>query len=111
MISTGTIARNFVRTAAAIPVFGAIYGTKRRIEIPEFKNPQRVTVCIDGKEPYTLSRPFEVNGFEYEIRETMACVAAGKTQSSIVTPAQTIAVMEIMDQVRAQNGLEFPFER
>ena len=41
----------------------------------------------------------------------MACVAAGKTQSSIVTPAQTIAVMEIMDQVRAQNGLEFPFER
>ena len=96
---------------AQMPTMGAVYGSKGRIEIPEFKNPQQVTVCIDGQAPYTISRPFEVNGFEYEIREAMACVAAGKTQSSVVTPAQTIAVMEIMDQVRAQNSLTFPFER
>ena len=96
---------------AQMPTMGAVYGSKGRIEIPEFKNPQQVTVCIDGQAPYTISRPFEVNGFEYEIREAMACVAAGKTQSSVVTRAQTIAVMEIMDQVRAQTSLTFPFVR
>lgn len=96
---------------AYMPTMGAVYGSRGRIEIPEFKNPQSVTVHIDGETPYVLSRPFDVNGFEYEIREAMACVAAGKTCSGIVTPAQTVAVMEIMDQVRAQNDLRFPFER
>lgn len=96
---------------ANMPTMGAVYGSKGRIEIPEFKNPQRVTVCIDGEAPYDIERPFEVNGFEYEIRETMACIAAGRTHSEIITPEQTIAVMEIMDQVRAQNNLVFPFER
>lgn len=96
---------------AQIPTVGAVYGTKGRIEIPEFKNPQRVTVIVDGQEPAVVERPFDVNGYEYEIREAMACVAAGRTQSDVITPAQTIAVMEIMDQVRAQNGMKFPFER
>lgn len=96
---------------AQIPTVGAVYGTKGRIEIPEFKNPQRVTVYADGQEPKVLTHPFDVNGYEYEIREAMACVAASRTQSDVITPAQTIAVMEIMDQVRAQNGMKFPFER
>lgn len=96
---------------AQIPTVGAVYGTKGRIEIPEFKNPQRVTVYADGQEPKVLTHPFDVNGYEYEIREAMACVAAGRAQSDVITPAQTIAVMEIMDQVRAQNGMKFPFER
>ncbi|MGN0776159.1 MAG: Gfo/Idh/MocA family protein [Candidatus Ventricola sp.] len=96
---------------AQMPTMGAVYGTRGRIEIPEFKNPERVTVCIDGEAPYTLECPFEINGFEYEIREAMACAAAGRTHSGIITPEQTIAVMEIMDQVRAQNALRFPFEK
>lgn len=88
VISTGTIARNFVRTAAAIPVFGAIYGTKGRIEIPEFKNPQRAMLFVDGE----------------------ACLRAGLTHSTRITPQQSVAVMALMDKARRQNGLVFPFE-
>ena len=107
----GAVASLTCAIGAQMPTMGAVYGTRGRIEIPEFKNPERVTVCIDGEAPYTISRPFEVNGFEYEIREAMACAAAGRTHSGIITPEQTIAVMEIMDQVRAQNALRFPFEK
>ena len=96
---------------AQIPVKGVIYGTKGRMEIPEFKNPQVVTVYAEDRAPYEIRRPFDVNGYEYEIREAMACVAAGKLHSEHITPAQTVAVMEIMDAVRAQNGLKFPFEK
>ena len=95
---------------ANIPLFGGVYGTKGHIDIPDFKNPQRVSVCVDGKAPYEIKRPFEVNGFEYEIREAMACAAAGKLASSVITPEQSIAVMAIMDEVRRQNGFAFPFE-
>jgi len=95
---------------ANIPLFGGVYGTKGHIDIPDFKNPQRVSVCVDGQEPYEIKRPFEINGFEYEIREAMACAAAGKLASSVITPEQSIAVMSIMDEVRRQSGFAFPFE-
>ena len=106
----GACAQLTAAIGCEIPTHGAVYGTKGRIDIPEFKNPTYVTVCTAGKEPERIERPFEVNGFEYEIREAMACVCAGKTASSVMTPEQTIAVMEIMDAVRARNGLRFPFE-
>ena len=96
---------------SVIPTFAAIYGTLGRIEIPEFKNPERFTLRVDGKEPVEFAEPFEVNGFEYEIREARDCVLAGKTESSVMTAAQSIAVMEIMDEVRRQNDLVFPFEK
>ena len=96
---------------AAMPVFGGIYGTKGHIDVPDFKNPQAFTVCVDGEEPYTVKRPFEVNGFEYEIREAMACVREGKLESGIMTPEQSIATMAIMDEIRRQNGFAFPFEK
>lgn len=96
---------------AAMPVFGGIYGTKGHIDVPDFKNPQAFTVCVDGEEPYTVKRPFEVNGFEYEIREAMACVREGRLESGVMTPEQSIATMAIMDEIRRQNGFAFPFEK
>ena len=105
------VAQLITAIGANMPLVGGVYGTKGHIDIPDFKNPQKVTVCVDGKAPYEISRPFEINGFEYEIREAMACVAAGKTHSSVITPEQSVAVMQIMDEVRRQNGFAFPFEK
>ena len=68
--------------------FGAICGTKGRIEIPEFTNPQLATLFVDGE----------------------ACLRAGLTHSARITPQQSVAVMALMDEVRRQNGLVFPFE-
>ena len=68
--------------------FGAICGTKGRIEIPEFTNPQRATLFVDGE----------------------ACLRAGLTHSARITPQQSVAVMALMDEVRRQNGLVFPLE-
>lgn len=96
---------------AYIPLHGAVYGTKGYIDIPDFKNPQKVTVFYEGRSPQVFTHVFEVNGFEYEIREAMDCVCAGRTQSDIMTPEQSVAVMRIMDEIRRQNGLRFPFEQ
>ena len=91
--------------------FAAVYGTKGHIDIPEFKNPTRAVLHLDGQEPVELAHPFEINGFEYEIREAQACAEAGSLQSERMTGQQTIAVMRIMDEIRRQNGFRFPFER
>ena len=105
------IAQLTTAIGAQMTVFGGIYGTKGHIDVPEFKNPQKITVCVDGQEPYDIVRPFEVNGFEYEIREAMACVREGRQASSLMTPEQSIATMAIMDEIRRQNNLVFPFEK
>ena len=94
-----------------MPTFAAVYGTKGHIDIPEFKNPTRAVLRLDGQEPVELAHPFEINGFEYEIREAQACAEAGSLQSERMTGQQTIAVMRIMDEIRRQNGFRFPFER
>lgn len=94
-----------------MPTHGAVYGTKGHIDIPEFKNPERVKLFVDGEAPRVIERPFEVNGYEYEIREAERCVSEGKLQSGLMTWEQTVSVMRIMDEVRRQNGMRFPFEK
>ena len=94
-----------------MPTHGAVYVTKGHIDIPEFKNPERVTLFVDGEAPRVIERPFEVNGYEYEIREAERCVSEGKLQSGLMTWEQTVSVMRIMDEVRRQNGMRFPFEK
>ncbi len=94
-----------------MPTHGAVYGTKGHIDIPEFKNPERVTLFVDGEAPRVIEHPFEVNGYEYEIREAERCVSEGRLQSELMTWEQTVSVMRIMDEVRRQNGMRFPFEK
>ena len=96
---------------ANIPTHAAVYGTLGHIDIPEFKNPEKITLHVDGKDAVVYAAPFEVNGFEYEIREAQNCVRDGKRHSDIMTPEQSVAVMRIMDEVRRQNALVFPFEK
>lgn len=96
---------------AVMPTHAAIYGTLGHLDIPEFKNPERITLCLDGQPSIVYAAPFEVNGYEYEIREAQNCVLSGKLQSDMMTHAQSIAMMEIMDEVRRQNDLVFPFEK
>ena len=93
-----------------MPLTASLYGTKGRIDVPDFKNPQRAVLYADGEEPVVLERPFEINGFEYEIREAMACVRDGKLESSLMTAEQSIAVMRIMDEIRRQNALRYACE-
>ena len=106
-----TIAQLTTAIGVNMPTFAAVYGTKGHIDIPEFKNPTRAVLRLDGQEPVELAHPFEINGFEYEIREAQACAEAGRLQSERMTGQQTIAVMRIMDEIRRQNGFRFPFER
>ncbi len=58
----------------------------------------------------TVERPFEINGFENEIREAMRCARAGEIESPVVPHAETLAVLGWMDRIRAQAGLRSPFD-
>ncbi len=82
-----------------------ITGTDGTITLPDFQHAQTMTVAPKGRDPYEISIPFEVNGFEYEIREVSRCVSNGQGYSSLYTPQENVELLELMENIRASWGM------
>ena len=88
-----------------------IYGTEGYIRIHgNFWGGTEATLFIGGKEKKNKKKPFKVNGFEYEIAEAMRCIGEGLLESPSMTHADTLATMTLMDNIRAEIGVKYPFE-
>jgi predicted dehydrogenase len=87
-----------------------IYGTEGRIYIhADFWCATEATL-IRGDKQETKKEPFRATGFEYEIEEAMRCIRSGLLESPGMTHADSLANMQLMDTIRAQVGLKYPFE-
>lgn len=107
----GAIAQLTTAIKTTIPVLGCVYGSKGYLNIPEFKNPEQIQVVLNDGTSYTIEKEVEINGFEYEIREAERCLMDKRQFSEILTPDQSVAVMNMMDQVRSIWNMKFPFEK
>jgi predicted dehydrogenase len=98
-----------VRTRS--PHEALILGTDGFIRVhSRFWIPTTMTIDRQGKDPETITIPFEGNGYNYEADEVHRCLRAGKTESDIMPLDETLALMETMDTLRAQWGLKYPME-
>ena len=50
----------------------------------------------------------EGEGFQFEAMHVAECLRAGKTESEILPLGGTLAVMRVLDAVRAEIGLTYP---
>lgn len=50
------------------------------------------------------------NGFVHQVEEVASCVNMSKLESDIIPLDETIGIMEVMDKMRAEWGLVYPFE-
>ena len=88
-----------------------IYGDKGHIRIHgNYWGSEKASLFTDGQE-LTVSRPFRGGGFEYQTEEAMRCVRAGLLESPGMTHADTLANLELMDAIRAEIGVKYPFEK
>ena len=55
--------------------------------------------------------PLQGNGYNYEAAEVARCLRAGKLESDIMPLDETLAIMQTLDQLRAQWGLVYPGEQ
>ena len=60
--------------------------------------------------PHEIECPPDVNGFEYEIRESSRCVREGRSHSDIFKPEDSVAVLRLLDEVRESWNMRFAFE-
>lgn len=87
-----------------------IYGTRGHIRIyPKFWNTTQASLLVDGDET-AVRDPFRKNGFEYQIEEAISCVREGLIESVHMSHADSLANMQLMDEIRQEINLKYPFE-
>ena len=88
-----------------------IYGTKGHIRIhPNFWGSTQATLTIGNKEE-KKSAPLRASGFEYQTEEAMRCIRAGLLESPTASHDYTLSMMTLMDDIRKEIGLKYPFEK
>jgi predicted dehydrogenase len=68
-----------------------------------------LTLQINGQEDI-ISCPIVGNGYNYEAEEVGSCIRSGRLESEIMPLDETLAIMRLMDEIRAQIGLRYPME-
>lgn len=87
-----------------------IYGDKGFIRIPKFFAPRSAALWLDGKDPEICQPAFLGNGYQHEAEVACRCLREGALECDDMPLAETLAVMRIMDSIRAAWGLRYPCE-
>ena len=97
-----------VRTGTAVEA--RIFGTDGPITFhsPFFKS-AAITVKRGGDEE-RIELPLQGNGYNYEAAEVGRCLRADLRESDVMPLDETLALMELLDSIRAQWGLTYPME-
>lgn len=106
--ASGATAQLRCATTAWTPGRATVTGTLGSISVePWFVRPERLVVTTSASQS-------RVNGEETaygpQIQEVERCLRQGLLQSPLVPHADTIAILEVIDQARAELGVRYPGE-
>jgi predicted dehydrogenase len=88
-----------------------INGTDARIEIDGvFYAPSNFSVITRDGDVERFEIPHQGHGLRHQAAEVGRCLREGLLESPILTLAETLSIMETLDEVRRQIGLTYPSE-
>lgn len=91
---------------------GVVYGTKGFAVIDNINNYEAITVYDNHyKQIASYKRPKQISGYEYEVEACMKALDAGELECIQMPHSETIRIMKIMDELRKQWGIVYPFEK
>jgi len=65
---------------------------------------------LNNKEEEHISLPKVGKGYTYEIEEVHDCIRNNRLQSELWSHTNSLELIEILDNIRYQTGISFPFE-
>jgi predicted dehydrogenase len=105
----GPIAQLFCSAAGPSPFGGLINGSAGWISIePRLHRPDRIVVNRGGDTEVITEEPIPGNGYLREVQEVERCLREGRTESEDIPLDDTIALLEVLDEVRRQLGVRYP---
>ena len=87
----------------------AVVGTEARVEVdPVFYSPTTIRVVgRDGSVLESFDGAVEGSGHRFQAAEVGRCLTAGLLESDVMPLDETVAIMETMDEIRRQIGLDY----
>ena len=104
-LSAGTTCRSDRRCLIA--------GTKGCLTVDNVNNPLKITLYKAEEDfaiPHDIPVPQQLTGYEYQVRACMEAMKKDEIECPDMPHSESIRVMEIMDELRAQWGVRYPFE-
>ncbi|MHA6532934.1 Gfo/Idh/MocA family protein [Paenibacillus sp. BAC0078] len=88
-----------------------VFGTQGHIIVKgTLVNPKSAELYVDGELAETFEDDRTSVGYAFEAEEVGRCLQAGLTESPVLTLDESLAILKLLDQVRAQWGLAYPGE-
>jgi predicted dehydrogenase len=88
---------------------GIIRGSGGYIEVENINNPEWFLTCVDGARKVRFDVPEQITGLEYQISSCKKAIENGDVQCVEMPHEEIIRVMEIMDDLRRNWGVKYPF--
>ena len=88
---------------------GVIYGTEGRIEADYILDIGKITV-IKGDWRQEYESPKQISGFEFEVEDALKAIGEGRCESEVMPHSEVLKMMRIMDKLRGEWGVRYPFE-
>lgn len=89
---------------------GIIYGDKGRIEFENINNCEGIRVILNDGTVTDYQTPQQISGFEYQAEAALKAVEEHRSECPEMPHSEIIRVMEIMDSLRSEWGIRYPFE-
>lgn len=90
---------------------GIIYGDKGSIIVDNINNPDQLRIIGNNdQEKAVYERPPHISGYEYEVEAAVRAIREGAVECAEMPHAEILRVMQIMDSLRAEWGVRYPFE-
>jgi len=107
----GALATLYTSFHADTPIEAVLSGERGRIKLHRpFHHPTRLTLALAGESEQVFERAHEGHGYQFEAQAVMDCLRAGKTECERMPLDESLAIVETMDQIRSQWGLQYPGE-
>lgn len=90
---------------------GIIYGTSGYMEIENINNFESVTVYDRNRKVMkSVKAPKQISGYEYEVMSSLNAIERGQIECWEMPHAETLRIMQIMDDLRKAWGVVYSFE-
>lgn len=90
---------------------GIISGTDGYIRVDNINCPELIEVYRDYQLVATYRKADSmINGYEYQVFECKRCLELGLTESPMMPHAETLSIMQQMDSLRKEWGVNYPMD-
>jgi dihydrodiol dehydrogenase / D-xylose 1-dehydrogenase (NADP) len=85
-----------------------LHGSGGTVTIPTYWGAKKAVISTNDGSVRTIRRPFEANGFEYQIAHVTDMIKAGRTESTVMRHEDTMRIMTLLDAIRESIGVTYP---